>query len=125
MVFGRTGVVTRRQLTHAQWKFIEPYLPIGGYGPHPERLGEQFEDLIWRFRSGGQWREMSAEFGPWATVYGRFRVWLDAGVFTALMEGLIAQEPGWAGRTCHWSAWTRPRSALTTTQRECGSASTS
>lgn len=41
--------------------------------------------------SGGQWREMPAEFGPWATVHGRFRVWRDAGVFTALLEGLIAQ----------------------------------
>ncbi|GHG24669.1 hypothetical protein Shyd_86430 [Streptomyces hydrogenans] len=47
--------------------------------------------MIWRFRSSGQWREMPAEFGPWATVYGRFRVWRDAGVFTALLEGLIAQ----------------------------------
>ncbi|MFE5828609.1 transposase, partial [Streptomyces erythrochromogenes] len=45
--------MTRRQLTHAQWKFI----------------------------SSGQWREMPAEFGPWATVCGRFRVWRDAGVF--------------------------------------------
>lgn len=35
-------VVTRRQLTHTQWKFIEPYLPIGRYGPYPERLREQF-----------------------------------------------------------------------------------
>jgi transposase len=84
-------VVTRRQLTDAQWKFIEPYLPIGKYGPYPERLREQFEGVIWRFRSSGQWREMPAEFGPWATVYGRFRIWRDAGVFTALLEGLIAQ----------------------------------
>ncbi|WP_239484488.1 IS5 family transposase [Streptomyces sp. CS081A] len=83
--------MTRRQLTDAQWKFIEPYLPIGKYGPYPERLREQFEGMIWRFRSSGQWREMPAEFGPWATVYGRFRIWRDAGVFTALLEGLIAQ----------------------------------
>ncbi|MYV74537.1 IS5 family transposase [Streptomyces sp. SID1046] len=83
--------MTRRQLTHAQWKFIEPYLPIGRYGPYPERLREQFEGVIWRFRSSGQWREMPAEFGPWATVYGRFRVWRDAGVFSALLEGLIAE----------------------------------
>ncbi|AKL64341.1 hypothetical protein M444_01560 [Streptomyces sp. Mg1] len=55
--------MTRRQLTHAQWKFIEPYLPIGR-----------------------------------ATVYGRFRVWRDAGVFTALLEGLIA-EGARVGRT--------------------------
>lgn len=39
-----------------------------------------------------------AEFGPWATVYGRFRVWWDAGVFTALLEGLIA-EGARVGRT--------------------------
>ncbi|THA43898.1 IS5 family transposase [Streptomyces sp. A1136] len=83
--------MTRRQLTNAQWKFIEPFLPIGRYGPYPERLREQFEGVIWRFRSSAQWREMPVEFGPWATVYGRFRVWRDAGVFTALLEGLIAQ----------------------------------
>ncbi|KIF05304.1 transposase [Streptomyces sp. RSD-27] len=83
--------MTRRQLSNAQWKFIEPYLPIGRYGPYPERLREQFEGVIWRFRSSAQWREMPAEFGPWATVCGRFRVWRDAGVFTALLEGLIAQ----------------------------------
>jgi transposase len=83
--------VTRRQLTNEQWKFIEPYLPVGGFGPYPERLREQFEGVIWRFRSGAQWREVPCEFGPWPTVYGRFRVWRDAGVFTALLEGLIAE----------------------------------
>lgn len=59
--------------------------------PYPERLREQFEGVIRRFRSSGQWWEMPAESGPWDTVYGRFRVWRDAGVFTALLEGLIAQ----------------------------------
>ena len=84
-------VVTRRQLTDDQWKLIEPYLPVGRFGPYPERLREQFEGVIWRFHSSAQWREMPAEFGPWPTVYGRFRVWRDAGVFTALLEGLIAE----------------------------------
>lgn len=58
--------MTRRQLTNKQWEFIEPYLPIGEYGPYPERLREQFEGVIWRFRSSAQWREMPSEFGPWA-----------------------------------------------------------
>lgn len=89
--------MTRRQLTDEQLKFIEPYLPIGRYGPYPERLREQFEGVIWLFRSSAQWREMPAEFGPWATVYGRFRVWRDAGVFSALLKGLIA-EAAHAGR---------------------------
>lgn len=83
--------MTRRQLTDDQWTLIEPYLPIGEYGPYPERLQDQFEGVVWRFRSGAQWREMPSEFGPWPTVYGRFRTWRDAGVFTALLEGLIAE----------------------------------
>lgn len=83
--------MTRRQLSDEQWEFIEPYLPIGEYGPYPERLREQFEGVIWRFRTSSQWREMPVEFGPWPTVYGRFRVWRDAGVFPALLEGVIAE----------------------------------
>jgi transposase len=88
---GRKAVVTRRQLTDEQWKLIEPFLPIGEYGPYPERLRDQFEGVIWRFKTGAQWREMPGEFGPWPTVYGRFRVWRNAGVFTALLEGLVAE----------------------------------
>lgn len=40
---GRKTIVTRRQLTDEQWQLIEPFLPIGEYGPYPERLREQFE----------------------------------------------------------------------------------
>jgi transposase len=77
---GRKTAVTRRQLTDEQWKLIEPFLPVGEYGPYPERLREQFEGVIWRFRTSSQWREMPSGFGRWPTVCGRFRVWRDAGV---------------------------------------------
>lgn len=83
--------MTRVQLTDAEWEFIGPYLPIGGYGPYPDRLRQQFEGVIWRFRTGGQWREMPQEFGAWSTVHNRFRQWRDAGVFEALLEGLITE----------------------------------
>lgn|GEM_PF-3510168 len=83
--------MTRAQLTDEEWEFIEPYLPIGGFGPYPERLRQQFEGVIWRFRTGGQWREMPREFGAWPTVHNRFRQWRDAGVFEALLEGMIAE----------------------------------
>lgn len=83
--------MTRVQLTDDEWEFIEPYLPIGRYGPYPERLRQQFEGVIWRFRTGGQWREMPKEFGAWPTVHNRFRQWRDAGVFEALLEGLITE----------------------------------
>ena len=79
------------QLTDAEQEFIGPYLPIGEYGPYPERLRRQFEGVIWRFRTGGRWREMPREFGAWSTVHNRFRQWRDAGVFEALLEGAIAE----------------------------------
>jgi transposase len=83
--------MTRAQVTDLEWEFIEPYLPIGEYGPYPVRLRQQFEGVVWKFRSGAQWREIPAEFGAWSTVHNRFRQWRDAGVFEALLEGLIAQ----------------------------------
>ncbi|MBL1102711.1 transposase [Streptomyces sp. 205] len=72
-------------------EFTGPYLPIGEYGPYPERLRQQFEGAMWRFRTGGQWREIPQEFGAWPTVHNRFRQWRDAGVFEALLAGLIAE----------------------------------
>jgi len=83
--------MTRSQLTDAEWALIEPYLPIGEFGPYPGRLREQFEGVVWRFRTGAQWREVPAQFGAWSTVHNRFRQWRDAGVFPALLEGVIAE----------------------------------
>ena len=83
--------MTRAQLTDQEWEFIEPFLPIGAFGPYPQNLREQFEGVVWKFRSGAQWREMPERFGPWQSVYDRFRHWRKAGVFTALLEGVIAE----------------------------------
>ncbi|MFF9652173.1 transposase [Streptomyces sp. NPDC014622] len=60
-------------MTDAEREFLGPYLPIGRYGPFPERLRRQFEGVVWWFRTGCQWREMPQEFGAWSTVHHRFR----------------------------------------------------
>lgn len=83
--------MARRELTDAEWELIGPFLPIGRSGPYPEHLREQLEGVIWKFRSGAQWREMPPEFGVWQTVYDRFLRWRDVGVFQALMGGMIAE----------------------------------
>ncbi len=79
------------QLTDSEWEFIAPFLPVGRFGPYPERLREQFEGVIWRFRTGSQWREMPERFGAWQTVYNRFMRWRDAGVFQALLDEAITE----------------------------------
>ncbi|WP_442818571.1 transposase [Streptomyces sp. NBC_01320] len=83
--------MTRVQLSDAGWEFFEPCLPIGEYGPYPERLRQQFEGVIRRFKTGGQWREMPQESDAWSTVHNPFRQWRDAGAFEALLEGLVTK----------------------------------
>jgi transposase len=83
--------VSRPQLSDAEWEFISPFLPVGEYGPYPENLRAHFEGVVWRFRNGAKWRELPERFGHWSTVYGRFRQWRDAGVFTAVFQGAIAE----------------------------------
>ncbi|WP_442942194.1 transposase [Nonomuraea sp. NBC_00507] len=46
---------------------------------------------MWRFRTGSPWRDLPAEYGPWSTVYDRFRSWAMAGVFEQLMQAMIAE----------------------------------
>ncbi|WPB96592.1 hypothetical protein R8789_45620 [Streptomyces malaysiensis] len=62
--------MTRVQLTDEERQFIGSYLPIGEYGPYPERLRRQFEGVIWRFKAGGQWRETTLEESVAADVAG-------------------------------------------------------
>jgi transposase len=88
---GRPGSMTRRELSDEEWELLSPSLPIGRFGPYPEHLRDQLEGVIWRFRTGAQWREMPAEFGAWQTVYDRFTQWRVAGVFAAMMDTMIAE----------------------------------
>ncbi|MEV4178327.1 transposase [Nonomuraea sp. NPDC049709] len=70
---------------------IEPHLPLGERGPIPD-LRRQFNAVMWRFRTGSPWRDLpAAEYGPWSTVYDRFRSWAVHGVFERLMRAMIAE----------------------------------
>ncbi len=78
-------------MTNNDRELICPHLPIGQYGPYPERLRDQLEGLIWRFRTGSPWRDVPEAFGSWSTVYDRFAQWREAWVSAGLMEAVIAE----------------------------------
>ncbi|MDH6123040.1 transposase [Kitasatospora sp. GAS1066B] len=73
---------------------IEPLLPVAATGPLPRRVRDQFNGVIWRFRTGSGWRDVPERYGPWSTVYSRFSNWARAGVFQGLMDALIAEAAG-------------------------------
>src|SRR4051812_11330794 len=82
--------MARGDVTDEEWTLIEPHLPLGERGPIPD-LRKQFNGVVWRFRAGTPWRDVPAEYGPWPTVYGRFRAWAGEGVMQNLMEQMIAE----------------------------------
>ncbi|MCF3132673.1 transposase [Streptomyces olivochromogenes] len=83
----------RGRTEHLSWSRDQCGLfrTVGRYGPFPQCLRERFEGVIWRFRTGSQWREMSEEFGARQTLCDRFGQRRDVGMFAALTEGMSAE----------------------------------
>lgn len=84
-------MVARFDVTDAEWDLVEPYLPVAATGPLPRRVRDQFNGVLWRFRTGCGWRDVPERYGSWSTVYSRFNSWSKAGVFQGLMDALIAE----------------------------------
>ncbi|MFE9867142.1 transposase [Streptomyces sp. NPDC005506] len=80
--------------------------------------GSSSRGVMQRFRTGGQWREVPAEFGAWATVHDRYRQGRDAGVFEPLLEGLIVEAAKRREVELLWSALTPPPPEVVGCQRQ-------
>jgi len=77
-------------LTDDQWARVSPLLP-----PQRPPVGRPPEDhrtilagMLWVVRTGATWRELPATFGPWPTVYSRFRSWRQAGLWQRILDTL-------------------------------------
>jgi transposase len=46
--------------------------------------------ILWRLATGAPWRDLPDRFGPWKTVYSRFRRWQRAGVWERALAALPA-----------------------------------
>jgi transposase len=77
-------------LTDAQWLAIEPLLPSskGKKGGQYKGHRPVIDGILWALSDGGRWRNMPAEFGPWSSVYDRFRRWARSGVWAGVLDVL-------------------------------------
>ena len=48
------------------------------------------EGILWILRTGSAWRDLPSDFGPWSTVYSRFREWSRSGLWQAVLGSLSA-----------------------------------
>ena len=78
------------ELTAAEWARLAPLLP-----PRRPRTGRPRNDhravlggILWVLRNGASWRDMPARFGNSNTVYKRYRLWSDTGLWERLLSAL-------------------------------------
>jgi transposase len=80
------------QLSDDQWAQVENLLPPNG------KRGGQWKDhrlmidaILWILSDGGRWRNLPERFGPWQSVYDRFRNWTRRGIWKRLLDHLQAR----------------------------------
>lgn|SRR5579871_2062857 len=81
------------RLSDDQWCQIEDLLPDNGH------RGGQWKDhrlmidgILWALSDGGRWRNLPTEFGPWQSVYDRFRSWARRGLWDKILRRLQARK---------------------------------
>jgi transposase len=79
----------RHALTDAQWSKLQPLLPRRTQGRQSTRGDRLFVDaVIFRARTGIQWRDLPERFGNWKTVYNRFRNWAAKDIWAQVFREL-------------------------------------
>ena len=76
-----------KDLTEAQWNrikylFEEPKrvrrLPL-----NPRKV---FNGILWILKSGARWRDLPSCYGNWNSIYHKFRLWCETGLFQLLLH---------------------------------------
>ena len=67
-------------LTDGQWGILEPLIPTTHEGrTRTVDMRKIVNGILYRCRSGCQWRMLPKDYGPWQTVYYDFRDWSLSG----------------------------------------------
>jgi transposase len=79
----------RHALTDEQWNVVKVALPRQRRGPDALLGDRSFIDaVIYRARTGIPWRDLPERFGPWKSIYNRFRNWSLAGHWERIFKAL-------------------------------------
>lgn len=82
-------MVRRHELSDAQWAAVEPHLPAAARTGRPRTDDRTVLNAIfWILATGVPWRDLPERYGPWQTVYSRFRRWQRAGVWDDVVDAL-------------------------------------
>lgn len=93
----------RHAFTDEQWERLGRLLPPPPHGRGRPRRDDRtvVEGILWRLATGVPWRDLPERFGPWKTVYSRFRRWQRAGVWERVLAAVQAEAD--ADGTLDWA----------------------
>jgi len=74
-------------LSQRQFNLIKPYFPLSHGVPRVDDL-RVVSGIIHVLKRGLQWRDAPKEYGPYKTLYNRFRRWSEMGVFNKIFYAL-------------------------------------
>ena len=85
----------RHEISEEKWKKIKELFPPerkpqGGRPGKSNR--EMLNAMLHWLNTGVPWRDLPERFGPWQSVYSRFRAWTKAGVWENILATLIEQD---------------------------------
>lgn len=86
------GAIMRKEyITGEAWskmlKFFENHTQV--YIVRERKLKKFVEAVYWIVRTGAQWRMLPVEYGPWNSVFRRFRRWTNKEIWSDLMAFCI------------------------------------
>ena len=77
------------EVSDACWAHVQPLLPPpAAVGRPPRDARAVLAGVLWILGTGASWRELPTAFGPWPTVYGRYRDWCATGLWPQLLQAL-------------------------------------
>jgi transposase len=82
-------MVKRYEIPDAAWELVADLFEQPRRNSRPradDRL--MLNGVLWVLCSGAAWRDMPERFGPWSTVYQRFRDWRNQGTFDLMLRRL-------------------------------------
>ncbi|MFJ2753609.1 transposase [Streptomyces sp. NPDC087297] len=85
-------MVRRHELSDLEWEALSGLLPRSSSGRPRSDDRRVLNGIVWKLRTGSAWRDVPERYGPWRTVYTRFRRWALDGTFTRILVAIQARK---------------------------------
>ncbi|MER7878425.1 IS5 family transposase [Streptomyces solisilvae] len=85
------GVIRRHEPTDREWELLAPLISRAVTGRPRTEDRKIINGMVYKIRTGISWRDLPTRYGPWKTVYTRFRRYALDGMFTRALQQIQAQ----------------------------------